>query len=132
MKKLLSTRAGRLALMAGLGACAVLLAGPAMAQSGMTFRPGNTTIGGAAQNLTASIKNIGPLITAICYVGALVFGLVGAMKWKAYGEQPDRTPIKIPITYWGVAVLLAGFPEFMGTGITSLWGQSAQVVSEPM
>ena len=130
MKIYEKTSSRNLALFTAIAVGALLLAEPAFAGGG-SFNASGKSIGSVATNITSSIKGIGPLITAICYVGALVFGLIGAMKWKAYGEQPDRTPLKIPITYWGIAVLLAGFPEFMGTGITTLWGSGASLVSEP-
>lgn len=132
MKILYSSKAKKLAMTAGIAAMALLLIDPAFAGgSAGSFNNNGKTIGAVAGNITDSIRGIGPLITAICYVGALVFGLIGAMKWKAYGEQPDRTPLKIPILYWGIAVLLAGFPEFLGTGITSLWGSNASLIAEP-
>ena len=124
----------KLLALTALGVAALFAVDPAFASPPTTPGIGNNkgkSIGAVAGNLTDSIRGIGPLITAICYVGALTFGLIGALKWKAYGEQPDRTPLKIPITYWGIAVLLAGFPEFMGTGIVSLWGSGAELVKEP-
>jgi hypothetical protein len=97
--------------------------------SAVKFNTNGQTIGAVAGNVTASLRGFGPLIMMICYIAALTFGLIGAVKWKAYAEQPDRTPFKIPIMYWGIAVLLAGFPEFMGTGIATLWGPGSQVVT---
>lgn len=90
----------------------------------MLFAAGQVTgssIGAVSGNITNSLQGVAGLVTAACYLGALVFGVTGALKWKAYSEKPDRTPIKVPITYWAIAVLLAGFPEFMGTGTTTLW-----------
>lgn len=120
----------------GIAAAALALAAePALAQTApaMGFNGNGKTLGNVANNITDSLRGVSVLITMACYLGALVFGVIGAMKWKAYGEQPDRTPFKIPVTYWGIAVLLAGFPEFMGTGITTLWGSggSVNLVSQP-
>ena len=123
-------------LLVGLAAVALVLAAdPAMAQNAaaMGFNGNGKTIGAVANNITTSLKGTAVLITMFCYLGALIFGVTGAMKFKAYSEQPDRTPIKVPITFWAIAVLLAGFPEFMGTGITTLWGGggNAQLVTQP-
>lgn len=126
-----------ISLMAMIAGVALLASEPAMAMSSnaMTFNGSGQSLGGVANNVTSSLRGVSTLITMCCYLGALVFGLIGAMKWKAYGEQPDRTPFKIPVTYWGIAVCLAGFPEFMGTGITTLWGGGSgsgpQLVNQP-
>lgn len=123
--------ASKIGLFAALFVAAALIAEPAAAQ--MVIKQNGQSLGTVANNVTNSLKGFSSLITMICYVGALVFGLIGAMKWKAYGEQPDRTPLKIPLTYWGIAVLLAAFPEFLGTGISTLFGSSGvSVVSEPI
>lgn len=127
----------KLLAVAAIGAIALAMAEPALAQqSAIQFSNKGQSIGSVAGNLTNSLRGVSSLITMICYLGALVFGLVGAMKWKAYGEQPDRTPFKIPVIYWGIAVLLAGFPEFLGTGISTLWGSGTggagpQLVNQP-
>lgn len=129
---MMSHKTSRLAVMAGLGLACILAAEPACAAgAAMTFKTNGQTLGQVANNLANSLKGVGVLVTMCCYLGALFFGVLGALKWKAYGEQPDRTPFKIPVTFWGVAVLLAGFPEFMGTGIVSLWGTGAQLVPFP-
>lgn len=118
-------------LLGVLAISTLLIAGPAAATGSISFNGNGKSLGTLFSNLTQSIKGAGPLVTALCYVGALCFGFIGALKWKAHGEQPERTTLKIPLIYWGVAVILAGFPEYMGTGITSLWGSGASVVSEP-
>lgn len=130
MKILHSPNAKKLALLGGIAVVALLLADPSFA-NGASFNANGKTIGSVASNVTTSIKGVGVLVTACCYLGALLFGVIGVTKWQAYAEQPDRTPLKIPIMFWGIAVMLAGFPEFMGTGIASLWGSGASLVSEP-
>ena len=104
-----------------IGIAAITAVEPAMATTGMGLKAGKS-LGDVSNNIKTSLDGVGVLITTICYLGALIFGWIGAMKWKAYGEQPDRTPFKIPMTFWGIAVVLAAFPEFLGTGITTLWG----------
>ena len=114
-----------------LSAMGLMMAEPAMASNGMTLKAGKS-LGDVSSNIKTSLDGVGVLITTICYLGALIFGWIGAMKWKAYGEQPDRTPFKIPMTFWGIAVVLAAFPEFLGTGITTLWGTNVDLVdAEP-
>jgi intracellular multiplication protein IcmD len=88
------------------------------------------TIGDIAKNLTKSIEGASTLVTALAYLGAISFGFIGALKWKEHGNQPDRTPLKVPMTYWGISAICAALPEFIGTGIASMWGPSAQLVTQ--
>jgi hypothetical protein len=90
---------------------------------------GGKTIGTISNNITASLAGAAGVVTALAYLGAISFAFIGALKWKAYGEQPDRTPLKVPVTYWGIAAICAALPEFIGTGITTLWGSGATLVS---
>jgi hypothetical protein len=89
------------------------------------------SIGTIAGNITTSLKGAGVMVTALAYLGALAFGFMGALKWKAYGEQPDRTPLKVPVTYMAIAAILAALPEFLGTGVSTIWGGNATVVTQP-
>jgi hypothetical protein len=97
--------------------------GPSLAGSS------NQSIGGISRNITTSLAGAAGVVTALAYLGAVSFAFIGALKWKAYGEQPDRTPLKVPVTYWGIASICAALPEFIGTGITTLWGSGATLVS---
>ena len=97
----------------------------------MAIPTNGKSIGTISQNITASLRDAGVLVTALSYLGALSFGFMGAMKWKAYGEQPDRTPLKVPVTYMAIAAILAALPEFLGTGISTIWGGDAKVVTQP-
>ena len=88
------------------------------------------TIGQIAENLTTSIQGASTLVTALAYLGAVTFGFIGALKWKEHGNQPDRTPLKVPMTYWGISAICAALPEFIGTGIASMWGTSSKLVTQ--
>lgn len=111
-----------------LAAGTMLLPEIALAQGGLA---GNgITIGTIASNLTASIQGASTLVTALAYLGAVSFGFIGALKWKEHGNQPDRTPLKVPMTYWGISAICAALPEFIGTGIASMWGANANLVSQ--
>lgn len=97
-------------------------AGPALGGSGIT-------IGQISGNVVNSLSGAAQVVTALAYLGAISFGFIGALKWKAHGEQPDRTPMKVPVTYWGIAAICAALPEFIGTGISTLWGSNAALVT---
>lgn len=90
---------------------------------------GGITIGQISTNIVDSLRGAAQVVTALAYLGAVTFGWIGMLKWKAHGEQPDRTPMKVPVTYWAIAAGCAALPEFIGTGIATLWGSSPNLVS---
>lgn len=102
-----------------------------MGGSSVTIPSSGQSVGAISNNIVQSIKGAGVLVTALSYLGALAFGFMGALKWKAYGEQPDRTPLKVPVTYMAIAAILAALPEFLGTGVSTIWGGSATVIQQP-
>ena len=108
-----------------------MLSNHAMAQTSTnpTLQGNGLSIGQISANIVNSLSGATQVITGLAYIGALLFAYIGAMKWKAYSEQPDRTPMKVPVTYWGIAAICAALPEFIGTGITTLWGTNANLVS---
>jgi hypothetical protein len=93
----------------------------------MTLYSGSTATV-LAGNVNNSIGGITTVITSLAYIGAVGFGFIGILKWKAHSEQPDRVALKIPITYMVIAAMCAALPEVIGTGIASIWGTSANVV----
>ena len=99
--------------------------------TGIAIPNNGKSISAVSQNITNSLRSAGVLVTALAYLGALVFGFMGALKWKAYGEQPDRTPLKVPVTYMAIAAILAALPDFLGTGVATIWGSGATVVTQP-
>ena len=119
--------------LSGLTLAAIVLASvsPEAMANGMKIPASGQSLGEISNNVTASLRGASVLVTALAYLGALVFGFMGALKWKAYGEQPDRTPLKVPVTYMAIAAILAALPEFLGTGIATIWGQDATVIKQP-
>jgi hypothetical protein len=35
------------------------------------------------------------------------------------------------VTYMAIAAILAALPEFLGTGVSTIWGGNASVVTQP-
>lgn len=67
------------------------------------------------------------LFTVACYVIAFIFGCIGLWQLNARSKKPVKTPLKEPIAFLVVAVLLVGFPEFLGSGYgTPFFSESAQ------
>ena len=114
-----------------MGYSPAALAGGGTGGGTVVIPSGGQSVGDISANIVESIRGAGILVTALSYLGALAFGFMGALKWKAYGEQPDRTPLKVPVTYLAIAAILAALPEFLGTGVSTIWGGSATVVQQP-
>lgn len=116
----------------GLVIGAALASEMAFAQSTLAAGPdlagGGITIGTISSNIVNSLRGAAQVVTALAYLGAVTFGWIGMLKWKAHGEQPDRTPMKVPVTYWAIAAGCAALPEFIGTGIATLWGSTTNLV----
>lgn len=113
-------------------ACALLTPELALAQAA-TSAPNialknGQGLGALAGNIRTSLGGATSVITALAYMGAIAFGFIGILKWKAHAEQPDRTALKIPVTYMAIAAMCAALPEVIGTGIASIWGGSAVMV----
>jgi hypothetical protein len=103
----------------------------ALAGQSITLQSGKTATV-IAGNINNSIGGITTVITSLAYIGAVGFGFVGILKWKAHSEQPDRVALKIPITYMVIAAMCAALPEVIGTGIASIFGGSANLVQSPL
>lgn len=113
-------------------ATGLLLAGPLAAEAAFAqtsaFNTNAPTIGQISKNVVDSLSGASLVVLALAYLGAMLFAWIGILKWKAHGEQPDRTPFKVPLMYWAIAVACAAFPEFIGVGIVTLLGSGAQTV----
>ena len=129
MKRLsLNLRAARLANAALASMLGMVVATDAFAQAAtIQVRPGQT-LGAVAGSFTDSLTGVSVAIAATCYVCAVVMAAVAIFKFKAYSDQPERTPIKQPILYLVVAVMLAAIPEVLGTGIMTTFGGAAETV----
>ena len=117
------SRLATLALAAGLFA---IIAPEVMAQ-GIQLKSGQT-IGQVSNNVANSMTGASRAVAAVCYICAVVMGVVAVFKFKAHSDNPDREPIKKPIMYVLVAVMLAAIPETLGVGIGTLWGGAATLV----
>lgn len=95
----------------------------AMIGSGMS-------VGQISNNIVSSVQGAGNAVTAICWLSAIVLGAVSVFKFKAHSDNPNQTPLKIPMIYLGCAAGLGALPEIIGTGIATLFGSGAQTVSQ--
>ncbi len=113
-------------LIAAFGVAVILAPDLALAQTNFGSGQNASTI---ANNIITSISGFSKVVNAFCYIAATVMGAVAVAKFKANSENHQQTPLKIPLTFLGVAAGFAAVPEVIGTGIVSVWGSGAKTVS---
>lgn len=99
-----------LALIAG--GIGLMMAEPALAK----------TVGDVAGNLTTSTNGVVKAVGAISSAAGFIMALIGALKFKAHKDNPQQTPISVPIIYLVVASLLLFLPTLIQTGADTIWG----------
>lgn len=109
------------------GMMAVLME-PALAQQQFAIPTDGIAAGQIAENIADSGKGFAKLAE----VGALVLGLfmmlIGILKFKAYKDNPQQTPLGTPVTLILIAVALIAIPSMFGSGLQTLFGGSAATV----
>jgi hypothetical protein len=66
------------------------------------------TVSTVAQNATTSVALLPGLISGLCYLLALVFGVTGILKLKDHVENPSQTPLRVAmIRFFAGGALLA-------------------------
>ena len=82
-------------------------------------------IAGIANTITGSFESIGKLMVATAYLAG--FGLtIGAIfKFKQHKDNPQQTPMGIPITMLLVGIALIFLPNIISPAGTSIFGTGA-------
>ena len=82
-------------------------------------------IAGIANTITGSFESIGKLMVATAYLAG--FGLtIGAIfKFKQHKDNPQQTPMGIPITMLLVGIALIFLPNIISPAGTSIFGEGA-------
>lgn len=68
------------------------------------------TVDDVAENITESSQLIPGLIAGLCYIFALVLGVTGILKLRDHVENPNQTPIRVPIIRFFVGGALLALP----------------------
>lgn len=90
-----------------------------------------SNLGGVASNITASLTNVGNLITGFSYVGGLGFAIGAILKFRAHKEQPTQIPLGTPITMTLVAAALLFLPSILNVTGNTIFGTSGGVTAGP-
>lgn len=78
--------------------------------------------GQIAQNINSSVYGISELAYGISYMLGAVFALVGLLKFKAYNDNEQQTPLKTPIIWLSLAACLIALPTVLDSGAKTIWG----------
>jgi intracellular multiplication protein IcmD len=108
-------------LMIALG----LIAGFAFATETATTTSTTSGLGAVAQNVKANIEGFATLITSAAYIAGLGFFMMGVLKFKAYKENPQQTPLSQPIMMVVIGAALFYLPSLITTAGATLFGANA-------
>ena len=103
----------------GLSAIAVMLAAPALAQE-------QRDLGEIAKSLTGQITNIGTLIGVTGMGIGLAMLVMSALKLRALSNNDHQATLGGVIGLLVAGIALVALPEFMGVGVTSLFGAGTE------
>ena len=84
--------------------------------------------GDIATNIADSGKGFAKLAEVASFVIGLFLMLVGILKFNAYKNNPQQTPLSTPITLVAVAVALIAVPSIVGSGLQTMFGGEAATV----
>ncbi len=89
----------------------------------------NQNFGQIASGLTSQIGEFGALVGVIAAVIGLAMLVISGVKFRAYSTNPQDPSASVSgAVGWLLAgVALAALPETLGVGVTSLFGDGAEV-----
>jgi intracellular multiplication protein IcmD len=73
----------------------------------------DTGIGSVATNITANIEGFVFLLTSAAYIAGLGFFFGSVSKLKAYKDNPNQTPLGVPIVMIMIGASLFYLPSFI-------------------
>lgn len=85
------------------------------------------TLGAISKNVNSSLGDVSRLAEGIAYTAGFFLALGAMFKFKAYRDNPQQTPLGVPLTWLGVAVGLFALPMLIGGGMSTLFGAGTAV-----
>lgn len=68
------------------------------------------------------------ILSILCFLGGLAFGIKSAIKLKEYKESQGKVPLSTPIMLGLVSAILIALPSFLTTGQESVFGASSNEI----
>ena len=82
-------------------------------------------IAGIANTITGSFESIGKLMVATAYLAGFGLTIASIFKFKQHKDNPQQTPMGIPITMLLVGIALIFLPNIISPAGTSIFGEGA-------
>ena len=82
-------------------------------------------IAGIANTITGSFESIGKLMVATAYLAGFGLTIAAIFKFKQHKDNPQQTPMGIPITMLLVGIALIFLPNIISPAGTSIFGTGA-------
>lgn len=92
---------------------AVAFSGQAMAQA---------SVGDMAMTVSKSVNGLQVLIQGVCYMGGIAMAGIALFKFKAHKDNPQQTPLSVPIVMLLVGAGLLYLPSVLSSAGETLWG----------
>ena len=89
------------------------------------------SIGDVASNISSSLGSVSGLISAICYITGMGFGLSAIMKYKGHRDNPQQIPLSTPVTETVLALALIFLPIVARMSGSTMFGTTEVAHSTP-
>jgi len=86
-----------------------------------------TTIDDVGENIATSSNLIPGLITGISYILALLFGVTGILKVREHVENPNQTPLRVPLIRFLTGGALLALPIVLESAMRTIMGDDVAV-----
>ena len=85
-------------------------------------------VGGIATSLTGQTTLVSTLVTVVAFVLGVGLAITGLLKFKAHSQNPNDPSAKMSTAFMLVFVgaALVAIPAALGSGIQTIFGDSAQ------
>ncbi len=79
--------------------------------------------GQIADSLTGQVTSFGNLVGVVGMLAGLAMLVMAAVKFRAYSNNDPQATLTGSVGWLVAGILLVALPEFMGVGVTSLFGE---------
>lgn len=90
-----------------------------------------TTIDDVGENIILSAEEIPGLITAIAYLIALLLGITGILKLREHVENPNQTPLRVPVIRFLTGGFLLALPIVLEALFVTISGDGGAACALP-
>lgn len=89
------------------------------------------TINDVSENIVTSVAEVPGLITAIAYLLALLLGVTGILKLREHVENPNQTPLRVPLIRFLTGGFLLALPMVLETVFVTIAGSGGAACALP-